>query len=89
MDMAGLCHGGEEGQPQSLGGTGMWEHIPLPAPEAARAALPGMEMVTPGWAACSPEWEGAALAQQLRLSPMPKAQGLGMGVAEPPDSWGR
>lgn len=83
MDVAGLCHGSEEGQPQSLGGTGTLDHIPFPSPEAARAALPRTEMATPGWV------EAAALAQQLGVSPLPRAQGVAMGVAEPPDSRGR
>lgn len=40
-------------------------------------------MATPGWV------EAAALAQQLRLSPLPRAQGVAMGVAEPPDPPGQ
>lgn len=83
MDVAGLRHGSEEGQSESLGGTGTWDHIAFPSPEAARAAVPRTEMATPGWV------EAAALAQQLRLSPLPRAQGVAMGVAEPPDSRGR
>lgn len=47
--------------------------------EAAGAALPRMEVVTPWQAAGSPELEAATLAQQLGLSPMPRGLGAAMG----------
>lgn len=82
MDVAGFCHGGEEGQPQSLGGTGTWDPIPrslLPA-HGGCWSCSAQDSGNPMVAARSLELEAARLAQTLTCAEGP---GCSRGVLSP------